>query len=451
MCARSSPGRAPGSIAAGASTVLFVDEIHRFNKAQQDALLPQVEDGTLTLIGATTENPYFEVNSALLSRLRVFRLEPLSDEELGALVDRALADDRGYAGAVELPDDAREHLVAISAGDARTVLNVLEAAAGDGGRGRPGRGAPGASARWSSSRPPRSSASWPTTGRRRSLRHVSARSSRACAATTRTRRSTGWRRWSRRARTRGSSRGGSSSAPSRTSATPTRGRSRWPSRRRRRSTGSGCRRRSTRWRRRPATWRRHPSRTGSGQAYWAAMADVQSARLAAGAAAPAATRRSPRMRAHGIGVGYRLPARLRGRRRGAAVPAGPARGSRATTRPRDQGMERLIGERLERLRGGTQQAAPREAAREPLGRDQVSTAGRAVPRRPGHTIRALATQPTGGAHVRRGPRADPARASRPSRSWPIRGSSACSARSTGTCSRTGPSPTTRPSREAACS
>ena len=113
----------------GASTVLFVDEIHRFNKAQQDALLPQVEDGTLTLIGATTENPYFEVNSALLSRLRVFRLEPLSDEELGTIVDRALTDDRGYGGSVALPDDAREHLVAISAGDARTVLNVLEAAA----------------------------------------------------------------------------------------------------------------------------------------------------------------------------------------------------------------------------------------------------------------------------------------------------------------------------------
>jgi len=114
----------------GRATVLFVDEIHRFNKSQQDALLPQVEDGTLTLIGATTENPYFEVNSALLSRLRVFRLEPLSDDELGQLVDRAIADERGMAGSVELSDEAREHLVAISAGDARAALNVLEAAAG---------------------------------------------------------------------------------------------------------------------------------------------------------------------------------------------------------------------------------------------------------------------------------------------------------------------------------
>ncbi len=114
----------------GQATVLFLDEIHRFNKGQQDALLPQVEDGTLTLIGATTENPYFSVNSALLSRLRVFRLEPLSDEEVGTLVDRALVDPRGLSGAVGLSGEAREHLVAISAGDARAALNVLEAAAG---------------------------------------------------------------------------------------------------------------------------------------------------------------------------------------------------------------------------------------------------------------------------------------------------------------------------------
>jgi putative ATPase len=113
----------------GRPTVLFLDEIHRFNKAQQDALLPQVEDGTLTLIGATTENPYFEVNSALLSRMRVFRLEPLSDDQVADLVDRALVDERGLAGTAELVPDAREHLVAISAGDARTALNVLEAAA----------------------------------------------------------------------------------------------------------------------------------------------------------------------------------------------------------------------------------------------------------------------------------------------------------------------------------
>ncbi len=119
----------------GARTVLFIDEIHRFNKSQQDALLPHVEDGTITLIGATTENPYFEVNSALLSRLRVWRLEALTDEQVGTVVRRALADpERGLAGSlgpdggVALADDAFEHLVGLAGGDARQALNVLEGA-----------------------------------------------------------------------------------------------------------------------------------------------------------------------------------------------------------------------------------------------------------------------------------------------------------------------------------
>jgi putative ATPase len=119
----------------GQRTVLFIDEIHRFNKAQQDALLPYVEDGTITLTGTTTENPYFEVNSALLSRMRVWRLEALTDEEVASVVRRALADEeRGLAGAlgpdggVALTDDAFEHLVSLAGGDARAALNVLEGA-----------------------------------------------------------------------------------------------------------------------------------------------------------------------------------------------------------------------------------------------------------------------------------------------------------------------------------
>ena len=119
----------------GRSTVLFIDEIHRFNKSQQDALLPQVEDGTITLIGATTENPYFEVNSALLSRLRVFRLEPLSNDDLRSVVIRAMADERGLGGRVTLDEDALEHLVDISGGDARSALNILESAAAMAGDG----------------------------------------------------------------------------------------------------------------------------------------------------------------------------------------------------------------------------------------------------------------------------------------------------------------------------
>lgn len=113
----------------GMRTVLFVDEIHRFNRGQQDALLPHVESGLLTLIGATTENPSFELNGALLSRLRVFVLQPLDAEALGALVDRALADRERGLGAQQLTltPDARTLLVTESDGDARRALTVLEA------------------------------------------------------------------------------------------------------------------------------------------------------------------------------------------------------------------------------------------------------------------------------------------------------------------------------------
>ena len=112
-------------------TILFVDEIHRFNKAQQDGFLPAVEDGTLALLGATTENPSFELNSALLSRCRVFVLKHLSVQDIAMLLDRALADaDRGLGGrGVTLPPEARDALASLAGGDARTALNALELAA----------------------------------------------------------------------------------------------------------------------------------------------------------------------------------------------------------------------------------------------------------------------------------------------------------------------------------
>jgi putative ATPase len=112
-------------------TLLFVDEIHRWNKAQQDAILPYVEDGTLTLIGATTENPSFEVNGALLSRCRVIKLEALDDESIGAIVDRALRDSQRGLGSlnIQLESDARDLLINLANGDARAALNALEAAA----------------------------------------------------------------------------------------------------------------------------------------------------------------------------------------------------------------------------------------------------------------------------------------------------------------------------------
>jgi len=115
----------------GQRTVLFIDEIHRFNKSQQDAVLPDVESGVVCLLGATTENPSFEVNAALLSRARVVRLEGLDDETLGSLVDRAIADpERGLgAGEVVLGPAGRQRLVMLSGGDARVALDALELAA----------------------------------------------------------------------------------------------------------------------------------------------------------------------------------------------------------------------------------------------------------------------------------------------------------------------------------
>jgi len=111
-------------------TILFVDEVHRWNKAQQDALLPHVENGTVTLIGATTENPYFEVISALISRSRVFQLRSLNQDETGVIMDRALADqERGYGNKrILLDPEARSHLIEVAGGDARNALNALELA-----------------------------------------------------------------------------------------------------------------------------------------------------------------------------------------------------------------------------------------------------------------------------------------------------------------------------------
>ena len=115
--------------AAGRETVLFVDEIHRFSKAQQDALLPGVENRWVTLVAATTENPFFSVISPLLSRSLLLRLQPLTDDDVRAVMERALSDERGLAADYTLAEDAREHLVRLAGGDARRSLTYLEAAA----------------------------------------------------------------------------------------------------------------------------------------------------------------------------------------------------------------------------------------------------------------------------------------------------------------------------------
>jgi putative ATPase len=120
----------------GRETVLFLDEIHRFSKAQQDSLLPAVENRTVTLIAATTENPYFSVISPLMSRSLLLTLEQLNEQDISTLIDRALSEERGLAGTVTLSEEARAHLLRLAGGDARRALTALEAGAGaakDGG------------------------------------------------------------------------------------------------------------------------------------------------------------------------------------------------------------------------------------------------------------------------------------------------------------------------------
>ncbi len=117
-------------VATGRETVLFVDEVHRFSKAQQDALLPGVENRWVTLVAATTENPFFSVISPLLSRSLLLRLESLTDDDVRGVLARALADERGLAGEFTVDDDALDHLVRLAGGDARRSLTYLEAATG---------------------------------------------------------------------------------------------------------------------------------------------------------------------------------------------------------------------------------------------------------------------------------------------------------------------------------
>jgi putative ATPase len=114
----------------GERTVLFVDEVHRFNKSQQDALLPGVEAGLVTFVGATTENPFFSVIAPLLSRSLLLTLEALDDDAVRRLVERALSDERGLGGRIGITDEAFEHLLRLAGGDARRALTALEAAAG---------------------------------------------------------------------------------------------------------------------------------------------------------------------------------------------------------------------------------------------------------------------------------------------------------------------------------
>lgn len=126
-------------LAQGQGTLLFVDEVHRFNKSQQDAFLPHIEEGTFIFVGATTENPSFELNNALLSRTRVYVLKPLEEADLQTLLERALASPRGFAGKLDVADPVKAMIAAAADGDARRALNILEVAADLAEPGRDGR------------------------------------------------------------------------------------------------------------------------------------------------------------------------------------------------------------------------------------------------------------------------------------------------------------------------
>ena len=206
----------------GQRTILFVDEVHRFNKAQQDALLPWVENGTVIFVGATTENPYFEVNKALVSRSRIFQLIPLTQDDLRAILHQALGDpERGYGTLnVTIDDDALAHLVDVANGDARAVLNALELAVETTGTGQKRALAPpyghDASCLPSpfpyaspspSPRNPSNAAPCSTTKKATITLIRSAPLSRACAAVTPMPLFTGWPKWSMRARRRALSSG----------------------------------------------------------------------------------------------------------------------------------------------------------------------------------------------------------------------------------------------------
>ncbi|MCB0876904.1 MAG: AAA family ATPase [Solirubrobacterales bacterium] len=254
-------GRAAERRRAGRRTVFFLDEIHRFNKAQQDALLPAVEDGLVTLIGATTENPYFEVNSALLSRSQIYELRALGDEDVAELLRRSLSDPgRGIADPPEVDDDALAMLAARAGGDARAALGALErAATAAGTRGHVDIAA---------AEDALSSARCSTTRAATATTTTSRPGSRRPATPTSTRRSTTWPRCWPAVRTRGSSPGGWSSSPPRTSATPRR--RRWRSRPPpvRPSTASGCPSAGSTSPRRPSISRSPRSRTPPTRRCW---------------------------------------------------------------------------------------------------------------------------------------------------------------------------------------
>ena len=368
----------------GKRTVLFIDEIHRFNKAQQDALLPHVEDGTITLIGATTENPYFEVNSALLSRLRVWRLEPLTDEDVGVVVRRAIEDkERGLAGelgpegGVALDDEAlRAPRLDLGRRRPRGAQRPRGRGRARGVRGRPGQAGPRRAAP-RGHRGRRPAADPPVRPRRRRpLRHrlrVHQEPSRQ-------------RRRRRAVLARGDDRGRRGPAVHRPPAdhlgirgrraTPTRAPSRSPSRPPRRLDHVGLPEAQYALAQATTYIATAPKSNRSGLAYWAAVGDVD-AHGSLPVPLHLRTAANPRMKHHGIGVGYRYPHDFDGADVDQRYLPDALDGKRYYL-PTDQGYESTISERL--ARRADARAKAKEAGRD--AEEPLPGPGRPAERRP---------------------------------------------------------------------
>ncbi len=324
----------------GRGTLLFVDEIHRFNKAQQDAFLPHVESGAIVLVGATTENPAFSINQALLSRCRIVNLRPLDDAAIGLVIDRALADER----ARPRRDAARADTTRRGSGCAGS-RTATPAARSTRSRPRP-RSPHRAVPRSTSSRSPRPRSSVPsrTTSRATTTSICSARSTSRCATRTCTRRSTGWRASSRPAPIRCRRRAGCSRWPPRTSASPTRWRCRSRPVHCSRSRTSACRKAVSRSARRRSTSR--PRRRAAASS---TRSTARSARCASGRQHPIPLhlRNAPTRLAKELGHGqaYRFAPREPGHV--ADMDCLPdALIGRAFYAAGDWGFEQKVGERL---------------------------------------------------------------------------------------------------------
>ena len=336
----------------GTRTIVFVDEIHRFNKAQQDAFLPHVEKGSIRLIGATTENPSFEINSALLSRCRVYVLKPLTEEEIVVLLRRALSDSERGLGQMHLEasDESFSKIAAYSSGDARSAYNVLEVAAALCCRDAASRVSapqPSRSPKQPSRKPSRS-AFCSTTKAAKSITTSSPRCTNPSATAIPTPPSTGSRACSKREKIRSTSPAASSAWRSKTSASPNRPRSpcAWPPAMP--SISSACPKAISPWRKPIVYLSVAPKSNALYTAYSAVQQDVEQT---AAEPVPLHLRNAPTSLMKGLGYGKDYQYAHDTENKVADMQCLPdSLRDRVYYRPTNEGVEKRIRERLEEIK-----------------------------------------------------------------------------------------------------